>query len=127
MKTQSIQDLTIAEANALLAQAEEVKGVLCNPNAISQPCGQQVDWLAIGTLVAIRSVTLYYTGRIIANTSEYIVLEDAAWIADTGRWAEFVKNPEGANEIEPYSKPCLVFKGAIADITSVEKIPLVQK
>ena len=41
-----------------------------------------------GRSYLIRTVTLYYTGKIKRITSKELVLEDAAWIPDTGRFSE---------------------------------------
>ena len=39
----------------------------------------------VGQSYLFRLVTLYYTGRVKRVTPKEIILEDAAWIADTGR------------------------------------------
>lgn len=55
----------------------------------------------------IRTVTHYYTGRLVKVTDKELVLLDAAWIADTGRLAEFLSKGV-ANEVEPYPDGCEV-------------------
>lgn len=66
----------------------------------------------------IRTVTHYYTGRLIWVGEKEIVLEDVAWIADTGRFNEFIKGG-GGNEIEPFqaSQPVIIGRGSIIDMT----------
>ena len=39
----------------------------------------------IGVLYMIRTVTMIQTGRLVSVCPQELVLEDAAWIADTGR------------------------------------------
>lgn len=51
--------------------------------------------------VFIRTVTHYYTGRVVSESAREIVLEDAAWIADTGRFATALVAGE-FSEVEPY-------------------------
>ena len=70
----------------------------------------------IGKSYLIRSVTMYYTGRLVRITETDLVLEDAAWIADTGRFHTALKT--GAlNEVEPFVNPVILPRGAIVDVT----------
>ena len=43
----------------------------------------------VGQQIYIETVTKYYAGTLVAVTDQEFVLEDAAWIADTGRFHEF--------------------------------------
>lgn len=59
--------------------------------------------LQIGNKVFIRTVTGYYTGKIVEITPTEVVLEHGAWVAETGRFNEFLANGPGEKtEIEPY-------------------------
>jgi hypothetical protein len=69
----------------------------------------------IGKNVLVRTVTNYYTGRLTACES-YLHLQEAAWIADTGRFADALKTGK-LNEVEPYPADCWVSSGAVVDIT----------
>jgi hypothetical protein len=69
----------------------------------------------IGKNVLVRSVTHYYTGKLSAADSEWLQLDEAAWIADTGRFSEALKDGS-LNEVEPYPGTCWVSAGAIVDI-----------
>lgn len=71
---------------------------------------------APGNQVIIRTVTLHYTGRVIATDDHWIHLDDAAWIADTGRWAEALKSGK-LNEVEPYPGRCSIPVGCIVDVS----------
>ena len=42
----------------------------------------------VGKAYLIRTVTFYYTGKLSRITSKELILEDAAWIPDTGRFNE---------------------------------------
>lgn len=70
----------------------------------------------IGNPVIIRTVTLHYTGRLTARSGGYLTLADAAWIADTGRWAEALRSGV-LSEVEPYPGTCYVAEGAIVDVS----------
>lgn len=58
----------------------------------------------VGKNYVLRTVTMINVGKIIAVTDQEIVLEDAAWIADTGRWSDFVSkgNLSSSSEVEPW-------------------------
>lgn len=68
----------------------------------------------IGQAYLIRTVTHYYTGRLARVTQQEIVLETAAWIADTGRYSVALKSGQ-LNEIEPIIGPAVIGRGAIVD------------
>lgn len=70
----------------------------------------------VGDKVFIRTVTLYYTGEIIAIQSGFLTLKDAAWICDTGRFADFLKEGK-ANEVEPFIENVSVPLGSVIDIS----------
>lgn len=77
-----------------------------------------VSPLRLGNTVFCRTVTHYYTGRIVMLSADEIVLSDAAWIADTGRFS--VAMATGMlNEVEPYPSGQLVslMRGAGCDVS----------
>ena len=71
----------------------------------------------LGEKYIIRTVTMIYTGRLREIYATELVLEDAAWIADTGRWAEALSKGT-LKEIEPYPEGRVIIgRGAILDVT----------
>ena len=54
-----------------------------------------------GKDVFVRTVTYHYTGRCVMDGCDHLVLVDAAWVADSGRWAEFLVSGD-PSEVEPY-------------------------
>lgn len=70
----------------------------------------------VGKSYFIRSVTYHYTGRCTQVTDQWIELEDAAWIADDGRFNEFLVTGK-AQEVEPYPNKIRLLIGSILDIT----------
>jgi hypothetical protein len=60
-----------------------------------------------GKNVFIRTVTYHYTGRIVRETPKFLVLTDAAWIADSGRFADAMATGS-LSEVEPYPDGCEV-------------------
>ena len=80
-----------------------------------------------GSNVFIRTVTLYYTGKLKKVCGQFITLSDAAWIADTGRFNDFLKKGL-ANEVEPFEDDVHIPIGSLIDITKWNhKLPKEQK
>jgi hypothetical protein len=72
--------------------------------------------LRVGASVIIRTVTYHYTGRIVALTPAEIVLDEAAWIADSGRWSEALAKGT-LSEVEPYPGVVSVARAAVVDVS----------
>ncbi len=97
--------------------AEQVRELLGGASGNAAP-GHAVDGAHpyhVGQPYMIRTVTHYYTGRLIGVYEHELVIEDAAWIADTGRFSEAMQ--KGAiREAEPFSDgPVVIGRGAIID------------
>ncbi len=71
----------------------------------------------VGDKVFIRTVTLYYTGEIVNILNGFLTLRNAAWIADTGRFGDFLKEGK-ANEVEPFIEDVHVPLGSIIDVSA---------
>ncbi|NDD85303.1 hypothetical protein EBZ38_13655 [bacterium] len=66
--------------------------------------------------VFIRTVTMFYVGRLASENDKFIFVEDAAWVADTGRFYDFLKNGD-VNEVEPYVDAIAINKDSIVEVT----------
>jgi hypothetical protein len=109
-----LDDLTIGEAKEL---ARMFGGV--------QPCDNSA-W-EIGANYLIRTVTMIDTGRLISVTPQELVLEDAAWIADTGRFADALVKAE-FGEVEPFPDGQVILgRGAIVDAVKIKCVTRSQK
>lgn len=76
----------------------------------------------------IRTVTHHHTGKLVRVTSQEIVLENAAWIADDGRFTDALKNCEFIEvEMFPAGKQVIIGRGSIIDAVEINKIPTSQK
>lgn len=76
---------------------------------------QKAHPFQIGKQYLIRTVTFHFTGRLVAVFDTELVLEDVAWIADDGRFADAVAKGS-FNEVEPYPDgPVIVGRGSIID------------
>ena len=60
----------------------------------------QTRW-KIGCCYFLRTVTYHMVGRVVAVDGPFIYMEDAAWIADSGRLADFIAGRIPPNEAEP--------------------------
>lgn len=80
----------------------------------------------IGQAYLIRTVTLYYTGKVKRITPKEIILEDAAWIADTGRFSDALKTGT-LNEVEPMGE-VIIGRGSVVDAARwTHKLPMEKK
>jgi len=91
---------------------------------IREPSPQDPEFspFVIGKDYLIRTVTMIYTGRLVALTASDFVLDDAAWIADTGRFADALAKGS-LSEVEPYPGRVVVSRASYVD-ASVWKHPL---
>ena len=68
----------------------------------------------IGKAYLIRTVTMADLGRLVAITDTDFVLEDASWIADTGRFSEALRSGT-LSEVEPFPDRVIISRAAIVD------------
>lgn len=54
----------------------------------------------VGESYFIRTVTYHLTGRVKAIVGKFLVLEDASWIADSGRFSNAIREGK-LDEVEP--------------------------
>lgn len=84
----------------------------------------------VGETIFIRTVTHILIGKLVAVYHNELVIEDASWIADTGRYANALLDFKNLNEVEPYPDgiQVIVGRGAIIDAhMTTQKPPRVQK
>ncbi len=96
-----------------LGELRQLKGVLDGDAVKKHP-------YKIGEKYMIRTVTMFFTGRLVAVYDDELVIEDAAWIADTGRWNNALRTGE-FNEVEPFldDDDVIVSRGAIIDVVRI--------
>jgi len=79
---------------------------------------RKVDIWSIGENYFIRTVTMSLLGTLKEVTEKEFVLENCSWIADTGRFSDFLKGDYGSNlEVEPFNEDVIVGRGGIIDAT----------
>lgn len=101
-----IEDLTIGQAKALAAMFPQ-PGITGMP---SHP-------YPVGSNVFIRTVTMHYTGKLVQVYAGELVLEDTAWIADSGRFHEALMKGT-LNEVEPFpAGKVIVSRDSVIDVS----------
>ena len=109
----NIDDMTIG-------QARQLATLFCKNDDAPSP------W-EVGSVYLIRTVTMIDTGRLIAVTPQELVLEEAAWIADTGRFSDALKSLN-FNEVEPFPDGrVIVGRGGIIDAIKIGSTQRSQK
>ena len=97
---------------------EEVLSEMLSEEKTDTPVEFKKHPYVIGEKYLIRTVTMIYTGKLIEVHADELVIKDAAWIADTGRWHDACTKGT-LNEVEPYAKgdSVIVSRGAILDVS----------
>lgn len=86
---------------------------------------KECEWpWVIGKKYFIRTVTMHLTGELVGISERELLLKDAAWIADSGRFNEAIRDIEKCNEVEPFDKPVIVGRGSIIDATEISAVIL---
>lgn len=81
----------------------------------------------VGSAYYIRTVTYHCTGRVKAIVGQFLVLEDGAWIADSGRFREAIMKGI-LSEVEPVEVDMFVNLNSITDaFVWTHKLPDTQK
>lgn len=115
--------MNISQLTELLKALDSVTG----PAAPDGPSEPAHPW-EIGENYLVRTVTQILTGQLVAVYPAELVLVDAAWIADTGRYADAIESAS-FSEVEPYptGRRVIVSRGAVIDATTITALPREQK
>lgn len=82
----------------------------------------------IGEKMFFRTVTYFYLGEIKKIVGRFVYLKNASWIADTGRFADWIKNGEQSNsEVEPIGEMFLNLDTVVDAIPWKHKLLTTQK
>lgn len=75
----------------------------------------------IGKNYFIRTVTHHLTGTLLKVTANELVVENAAWIADDGKFSKALAT-ENFNEVEPFPDGELIIgRGSLIDAFEIKK------
>ena len=77
----------------------------------------------IGANYLIRTATMIDAGKLVAVTGNELVLEDASWIADTGRFGKALETCS-FNEVEMFPAcQVIVGRGSLIDAVQIDELP----
>jgi hypothetical protein len=108
------------ERDELKEQLESVNEDDCTPTTSAVP-------FQIGKKYYIRTVTYHATGKVKRIKGGFLVLTDAAWIADSGRFREAIMNGV-LSEVEPVEVEMYLNIASITDAFEWKhKLPREQK
>ena len=96
---------------------------------VKYSCKERKDgpW-EIGKCYLIRTVTMIQHGKLIDVTDKELILTDAAWIADTGRFHDFITGKCPPNEVEPFAPGIVIVnRAALIDAQQLTGNFLIQK
>lgn len=96
-------------------------------DSTDEDCNTSRVPFAVGKKYYIRTVTYHCTGKVKRITGGFLVLSDAAWIADSGRFREAIMDGV-LNEVEPVDVDMFVNINSITDaFVWNHKLPREQK
>lgn len=101
----NVQYVSKKEADAEITKAKKGKVKIIDGKAVP---------FEIGGRYFIRTVTYFATGEVEEIKGEFLVLKDAAWVADTGRFREAIMSGV-LNEVEPVEVPMFINMASITD------------
>jgi hypothetical protein len=106
-----------------LGQIKEI-GVLLGGNIATECSGHRFK---VGESYLVRTVTMIVLGRVVWVGDKEIEMEEASWVADTGRFYDAICNGS-LSEVEPFIDNVIIGRGALIDATIWKhKLPRVQK
>jgi len=80
----------------------------------------------VGKKLFIRTVTYHLAGKVKKIVGNFLVLEDAAWIADSGRFMSAIKDGV-LNEVEPVEEAIVNLNSIVDMFPWNHKLPRTQK
>lgn len=98
------------EIKKMTAMAREVKKQLADARQPLHP-------FEIGKNYLVRTVTMINVGKCKGVKGDFLILSDASWIGDTGRFHECLRRPGVFNEVEPFKFDVFISMRNIIDAT----------
>ncbi len=108
----NIDDLTLGQLRELSAQFKTL-----------QPTSACSSFWQVGKPYLIRTVTMIDTGTLVSVDGHEIILRDASWIPDTGRFSQALESCE-FSEVEPFPAGLVAIgRGSIVESLQIAKAP----
>lgn len=113
MENKELRNMKISEIGALAQKALNDRNKIVS---VDVPKPGASHPYTIGANYLIRTVTMIQIGRLVWVGDRELVLEDAAWIPDTGRFHVTLAEGKGnLKEVEPCNGPVIIGRGSIID------------
>ena len=103
------------EEKVLILGIEYVPKDLIKTKRVIELTGEDSVW-DLGKNYLIRTVTMIQLGTLKRVTDKELILSDACWVADTGRFNEALEKGT-LNEVEMFQRDVIVGRGSIIDAT----------
>jgi len=100
--------------NLTYGQIKELKNLIHGHTTISSD-----HPFEIGKKYLIRTVTFTLAGRVTEKYQNFLVINNAVWIADTGIFSKAVIDKNTWREVEDFKEEVFVNKMAIVDATKI--------
>ena len=114
-----VNKLTIGEAKTKLKEYEELAKALGETPKI--PENTTNDFWKPGKNYFIRTVTMHLMGTLVSVGDKELIIKNASWIADNGRFSDFLKGEYSTSlEVEPFPEGVSVAVGRGSLIDCVE-------
>lgn len=85
------------------------------------------EFLQVGKNYFIRTFSFHYVGKLVAINENNLILENASWVADSGRFGEALANGT-LSETEKYVNDVVLFRNSLLDATEWQHgLPKVSK
>lgn len=88
--------------------------------------GEKRRAFEIGKSYFIRTVTYHLVGRLEARDDMFLILSDASWVADSGRFMQAIKEGK-LSEVEPVGDAIINMEAIIDAFPWVHALPKEQK
>lgn len=85
------------------------------------------SYLQLGQNYCIRTVTDIFTGQLDKIGAHEIILSNAAWITEVGRFDHIQVDADAFEGVEPIIHRLIINRAAIVDAIAIEELPMVRK
>lgn len=111
-----LEELSIKEAKKRLSELNELNKLFNQKTTTADN-----DDFQIGKNFYVATVTHHYVGKLLSVSDKEIILTNASWVADDGRFHKFMKGEiDSSVEFEPFPADKNVFVGRGALIVACE-------
>jgi len=76
----------------------------------------------VGSFYHVRTVTMAIAGKLKAVHGQELVFSDASWVADSGRFNEYLRDTSKAKENELFKNDVIIGRGSVVDMTLVSSV-----